>query len=124
MGKLTLDDFEKFTDKRKVATHAPIFTIGKGGRLSINKFAYEEYIKDYKHVEFYYKSDEGIIALKLLKNRTDNAYDIKKAASSNVGSINATAFFKHNNIDISAKRKTEFLEIDEENAIIFLKIKE
>ena len=122
MSKLTLDDFEKFTDKRKVAVHDPVFTIGKGGRLSINKFAYEKYIKTYMHAEFYYKADARIIALKLLKKPTANAYDIKKAPHSNIGAINATAFFKHHNIDVTVKRSTEFLEADVRNAVIYLKI--
>ena len=47
MDNLTLDDFEKFTDKRRVATHAPVITIGKGGRLSVNKYAYENYFKSF-----------------------------------------------------------------------------
>jgi hypothetical protein len=123
MGKLTLDGFEKFTEKRRVAVHDPVFTIGKGGRISINKYAYEKYVKKYKHAEFYFKADEDIIAIKLLKRTTDNAYDIKKAAQSNIGSINATAFFRHNDIDVSKKRRTEFLEADEENAIIYLRVK-
>jgi hypothetical protein len=122
MARLTLDDFEKFTDKRRVATHDPVFTIGKGGRIGINKYAYENYIKAYKHVEFYYKADENIIALKLLKRRTATAYDIKKAPNSNNGAVNATAFFKHHDINVSAKRTTEFIEADEENAVIYLKV--
>jgi hypothetical protein len=124
MDNLTLDDFEKFTDKRRVATHAPVITIGKGGRLSVNKYAYENYFKSFKYVEFYYKPNEKIIALKLLRKPTDNAYEIKKAAASNIGGINAIAFFKHHNIDVSAKHYTEFLGADEKKGIIFLRIKE
>ena len=124
MGNLTLDDFEKFTDKRRVATHKPAITIGKAGRVSVNKFAYEKYFKLFKYVEFYYKPNEKIVALKLLKKPTDNAYEIRKAAHSNIGGINAIAFFKHHNIDVSAKHYTEFLGVDEKKGIIFFKIKE
>jgi hypothetical protein len=123
MAKLSLDDFEKFTDKRRVAVHDPVFTIGKGGRLTINKYAYEKYFQSSKHVEFYYKDDVGIIALKLLKKPTANAYDVRKAPNSNFGAINATAFFKHHGIDVDARHNTEFLEADEDNAVIYLKIK-
>ena len=113
MPKLKLDDFEKFTDKRRVAAHDPVITIGKGGRMSVNKFAYEKYFKAFKYVEFYYKSDESIIALKLSKKTTENAYEIKKAAAGNFAAINAIAFFKHNKIDVKTKRNTEFLEVDD-----------
>jgi len=124
MGKLTLDDFDKFTDKRRVATHDPVITVGKGGRLSINKFAYENYFKLFKYVEFYYKKDESIIALKLIKKPTDNAYEIKKAAAGNFAAVNAIAFFKHHDIDVTAKRNTKFLDIDEKNGIVFIKLEE
>ena len=124
MNNLTLDDFEKFTEKRRVAKHKPVITIGKAGRVSVNKFAYEKYFKLFKYVEFYYKPNEKIVALKLLKKPTDNAYEIKKAAASNIGGINAIAFFKHHHIDVSAKRYTEFLDVDEKKGIIFFKIKE
>lgn len=123
MEKLSLDDFQKFTDKRRVAVHDPVFTIGKGGRLTINKYAYEKYFQAFKYVEFYYKADVGIIALKLLNNPTVNAYDVIKAPKSNFGAINATAFFKHHGIDVEARHSTEFLESDEDNAVIYLKIK-
>ena len=124
MPKLSLKDFEKFTAKRKVAVHAPVFTIGKGGRMSINKFAYENYFKTNPYVELYYKSDEGIIALKLSRKPTEDSYEVRKAEKSNIGAINATAFFKHHNIDINAKRNTEFLEADNRNNVIFIKLKE
>ena len=124
MAKLKLDNFEKFTAKRQVAAHDPVITIGKGGRMSINKFAYEKYFKAFKYVEFYYKADESIMALKLIKQATENAYEIKKAAAGNFAGINAIAFFKHNKIDVDSKRNTEFLEVDEKSGIIFLKIKE
>ena len=42
--------------------------------------------------------------------------------NSNNGAINATAFFKHHDINVSAKRTTEFIEADEENAVIYLKV--
>jgi len=122
MTKLALKDFEKFTAKRKVASHDPVFTIGKGGRMSINKFAYEKYFSDHSYVEFYFKPDESIIALKLLKKPTADAYEVRKAVNSNIGAVNATAFFKHHSIDITAKRNTEFLEADDKNGVIFLKI--
>ena len=124
MDNLTLDDFEKFTEKRRVAVNEPVITIGKGGRLSVNKYAYENYFKSFNYVEFYYKPNEKIIALKLLRKPTDNAYEVKKAASSNVGGINAIAFFNHHKIDVSTKRPTKFLGVDEKKGIIFLKIKE
>ena len=124
MAKLKLNDFEKFTAKRKVAAHDPVITIGKGGRMSINKFAYEKYLKAFKYAEFYYKADESIMALKLIKKATENAYEIKKSSFGNFAAINAIAFFKHNKIDVSARRDTEFLEMDEKNGIIYLKIKE
>ena len=123
MAKLTLKGFEKFTAKRRVATHDPVITIGKGGRMSINKFAYEKYFKVFRYAELYYNPDESIMALKLFKEASENAYEIKKAAAGNFAAINAIAFFKHNKIDVEAKRNTEFLEMDEKNVIIYLKIK-
>jgi len=122
MARLTLEDFDKFTDKRKVATHDPVITIGKGGRLSINKFAYENYFKLFKYVEFYYKKDKSIIALKLMKESTDNAYEIKKSVAGNFAAVNAIAFFKHHDINVSVKRNTKFLDVDEKNGIVFIKL--
>jgi hypothetical protein len=124
MAKLTLDGFDKFTAKRKVATSVPVFTIGKGGRMSINKYAYAKYFKVNKFVEFYYKPDEKIIAMKILKKPTENTYEVKKSPVSDIGSINAIAFFKHHDIDIKTKHYTDFLEADERKGIIFLKLKE
>jgi len=92
--------------------------------MSINKFAYEKYFKAVKYAEFYYKADESIMALKLNNKASENAYEIKKAAAGNFAAINAIAFFKHNKINVDSKRNTEFLEVDEKNRVIFLKIKE
>jgi len=123
MGKMTLDGFNKFTDKKRSTFKDPRISIAKGGRLNFNKSAFRDYVKAYRHIELYYREDDRIIALKLLSEATDYSYDIKIPKSRNIGSVNCYGFFKHNNIDVSELRNTLIIEIDKENDIIFIKIK-
>lgn len=124
MAKYSLEGFQKFTEKRKTSIDDPRITVGKGGRINVNKVAYERYFKDHKFVDFYYDPTQRIIAMKLLKSGSDDSYEVKKSPSSNVGFLNSIAFFRHNKIDVSAKHDTVVLDIDEEEMLIFFRIKE
>jgi len=121
---LTLDGFNEFTEKRKTSTTNPRITIGKGGRISINKVAYKDYFKSYKCVKFYYNPDKKIIAIELDNKATDSSYEIKESKVSKIASINSIGFFKHNQIDVSVKRETEIVGTGNNNRLIFIRIKD
>jgi len=123
MTKLSLNGFKKFTDKRKVAVDYPRITITKGGRINLNKIAYNKYFKDYSFVDFYFNPTQKIIAMKLLKNSTEYSYEVKKVPNSDIAAINSLGFFKHNKIDVSVKHETDILDFNEDEKIIFLKIR-
>ena len=124
LDNLTIDGFQEFTEKRKTSSTDPRIAIGKGGRISINKVAYKKYFKSYKFVKFYYNPNKKIIALELDNKATDNAYEIKESSVSKIASINSLGFFKHNKIDVSVKRETEFIGTGNSNRLIFIRIKE
>jgi hypothetical protein len=124
MAKITLEGYKKFTEKRRVAIHESRITVGKGGRISINKVAYKKYFMKSKYVEFYYNSESKIIAIKILDEPTNYSYNVKSSKVSNVGFVNCSGFFNHNNIDVSVKRDTDIIDIDEDQGIILIKLKD
>lgn len=123
MTKLTLHGFNKFTDKRKVAVNYPRITISKGGRININKVAYITYFKDYNFAEFYYNPSNEIIAVKLLTDNTENSYEVKKVLKSDSVALNSIGFFKHNKIDVNVKHETDIIDFDDDEKVIFFKIR-
>jgi len=124
LDNLTIDGFQEFTKKRITSSTYPRIVIGKGGRISINKVAYNKYFKDYKFVKFYYNPNKKIIGLELDNKATDNTYEIKESSVSKIAAINSIGFFKHNKIDVSVKRETEFIGTGNNNKLIFIRIKE
>jgi len=124
LDNLTLNGFQEFKGKRKTSTTDPRITIGKGGRISVNKVAYKKYFEEYKYVKFYYNPNKRIIAMELHKETTDNSYEIRESKISKIGGINSLAFFKYNGIDVSIRHETEFVGTGNDNELIFIRIKE
>ena len=120
--KRKLDAFEKFTGGRRYYKE-PSFSVHKGGRIGVNKSAYEKFFRENSFVELYYNHKSKELALKLLKKSSGASYEVKVLRQS-VVQIPSAAFFKHWNIDVSSRRNTEIVEIDENKGIIFLKIKD
>jgi len=122
MAKRNLDGFERFTGGRRYSKQ-PNFSIHKGGRMGINKAAHEKFFREHPFVELYYNSKSKELALKLLKESSGVSYEVKVLRRS-VVQIPTAAFFKHYNIDVSRRRNTEIMEVDENKGLIFLKIKD
>lgn len=120
--ELSLDGFISFEQVRKVVKNKPVLTVHKSGRLGLNKKAFIDYLSG-KYVKFFYNSDTKIIALKIFNQREDNTYKVKKSSNSETGFINSTGFFKHNKIDTTIKRTTEWLGTSDNNSVIYIKIK-
>ena len=122
MGKRSLDGFEKFTGGRRYSKQ-PNFSILKGGRVGVNKAAHERFFREHPFVEIYYNRKSKELALRLLKESSGASYEVKVLRRS-VVQIPTAAFFKYYEIDVSKRRNTEIIELDENRGIIFLKIKE
>ena len=72
--------FEKFVPARKARKQVvkpPVAKILKGGQLSLNKPAYQAYLKGATHVELFYDSTANKIGLKPKKYPTKAAFKLR-----------------------------------------------
>jgi len=118
-----LEGFEKFRAGRKLSSYGPSITVVKGGRLGINRSAYEQYFENHPFVEMYFKPATRTVGLKLLKEPTTDAYRVR-VSKSNAVQINCMGFFKYYKIDTSKKHTTDILSFYADDGILLLKILE
>ncbi len=86
--------YEKFIPPKKVqkaAPKPPQAKILKGGQVSLNAVAYEQYLKGAKYVELFYDPDTGKIGLKPKKYTTKAAFSI---SSGREGQINLSSQYQ------------------------------
>jgi len=118
-----LQGFQKFRAGRKLSSYGPSITVVKGGRLGINRSAYERYFENHPFVEMYFKPSTRTVGLKLLKEPTTDAYRVR-VSKSNAVQVNCMGFFKYYKIDTSKKHTTEILSFYHDEEILLLKILE
>ena len=81
--------FEKFvpTKKRGVAPKPPVVKVLKGGQISLNSAAYQQFLKGATHIELFYDSSLKKIGLQPKKYKTKPAFiaGYGKIINANVG---------------------------------------
>ena len=103
--------YEKFSPPKKVretAQKPPEAKILKGGQISLNSSAYEQYLKGAKHVELFYDPDARKIGLKPKKYATKAGFPIKAVGKGKATyRVNTKPLFEHYGIDAGDKRSVE-----------------
>lgn len=103
--------FEKFSppkNVRKVAPKPPRVKVLKGGIISLNAQAYQEYLKGAKFVELYYDSATGRIGLKPKKYPTEAGIPIKAVGKGkSTYRVNTKPLFEHYGIDANSKKSVK-----------------
>ncbi len=103
--------YEKFTPPKKVqkaAPKPPQAKILKGGQVSLNAVAYEQYLKGAKYVELFYDPDTGKIGLKPTKYATKAAFSIRAVGKGKATyRVNIKPLVEHYGIDVHEKKPVE-----------------
>jgi len=103
--------YEKFAPPkkgRKVAPMPPQVKVLKGGIVSLNAPAYEEFLRGAKHVELFFDADAKKIGLKPKKYPTKAGFPIKAVGKGKATyRVNIKPLFEHYGIDAGDKRSVE-----------------
>ncbi len=103
--------YEKFTPPKKVqkaAPKPPQVKLLKGGIVSLNAPAYEQYLKGAKHVELFFDSHTMKIGLKPTKYATKAAFSIRAVGKGkSTYRVNTKPLAEHYGIDVVDKRSVE-----------------
>ncbi len=98
--------FEKFVPikKRGVAPKPPVVKVLKGGQISLNSAAYQQFLKGATHIELFYDSSTKKIGMQPKKYKTKAAFKLRAVGKNkSTYRINAKPLVEHYNIKLSAK---------------------
>jgi len=98
--------FEKFvpTKKRGAAPKPPEVKVLKGGQISLNSAAYQQFLKGATHIELFYDPSLKKIGLQAKKYKTKAAFKLRAVGKNkSTYRINAKPLVEHYNIKLSAK---------------------
>ncbi|UCH10420.1 MAG: hypothetical protein JSU61_00565 [Fidelibacterota bacterium] len=98
--------FEKFVPAKKAtkAQKAPVVKMLKGGQISFNAAAYEQYMKGATHIELYYDSTSKKIGLQPKKYKTKAAFKIRTVGKGKATyRVNAKPLVEHYDIRLEEK---------------------
>jgi len=98
--------FEKFvpTKKRVAAVKPPIAKMLKGGQISLNQAAYEQYLKGATHIELYFDPSVKKIGLQPKKYKTKAAFKLRAVGKNkSTYRVNAKPLVEHYNIKLATK---------------------
>ena len=124
MKDLIKEGFEEFTGKKTFITEEPMISFTSGGRIGINKRAYQDYLAKYKYIKLFYNKEKKIVAMKATNTVDQNAYSIKKNKNSETGYINSRSFFNHFGIDIATMKNNKIkASWDQESEAFFVQLK-
>lgn len=98
--------FEKFVAEKKRPTSgkAPLAKVLKGGQISLNSSAFDQYLKGATHIELYYDSSNRKIGLQPKKYKTKAAFKIRVVGKNkSTYRIYAKPLIEHYGIQLSSK---------------------
>ena len=98
--------FEKFVPEKKTKTvqKPPVVKILKGGQISFNAPAYEQYLKGATHIELYFDSTSKKIGLMPKKYKTKAAFKIRTVGKGkSTYRVNAKPLVEHYDIRLEEK---------------------
>ncbi len=98
--------FEKFVPVKKLraAPKPPAAKVLKGGQISLNSAAYEQFLKGATHIELFYDPSSKKIGLQAKKYKTKAAFKLRAVGKNkSTYRINAKPLVEHYNIKLSAK---------------------
>lgn len=98
--------FEKFIPSQSfgLAHKVPEAKMLKGGQISLNSIAYEQYLKGATHVELYYDQIARKIGLKGKKYGTKSAFKLRSVGKGkSTYRVNATALIEHFKLRVESK---------------------
>jgi hypothetical protein len=98
--------FEKFVPSQSLglAHKVPEAKMLKGGQISLNSIAYEQYLKGATHVELYYDQVARKIGLKGKKYGTKAAFKLRSVGKGkSTYRVNATALIEHYKLRVESK---------------------
>ncbi|MFB0516334.1 MAG: hypothetical protein ACETWG_07000 [Candidatus Neomarinimicrobiota bacterium] len=98
--------YEKFVPvkKGKVTQKPPVAKVLKGGQISLNSAAYEQYLKGATHLELYYDPSSKKVGLQPKKYKTKAAFKIRAVGKSkSTYRINAKPLIEHYDIKLGEK---------------------
>jgi hypothetical protein len=98
--------FEKFVpEKKRTGAQKPaVAKVLKGGQISLNSAAYEQYMKGATHIELYYDSTSRKIGLQPKKYKTKAAFKIRTVGKGkSTYRVNAKPLVEHYKIRLEEK---------------------
>jgi len=98
--------FEKFVQKKKsrAVPKPPAVKVLKGGQISLNSAAYEQYLKGATHIELYYDSSSRKVGLQAKKYKTKSAFKLRAVGKTkSTYRVNAKPLVEHYGIKLGAK---------------------
>lgn len=98
--------FEKFVPekKRRAAPKPPVAKVLKGGQISLNSAAYEQFLKGATHIELYYDSSSKKIGLQPKKYKTKAAFKLHAVGKNkSTYRINAKPLMEHYGVQLGTK---------------------
>ncbi len=98
--------FEKFVPEKKrgAAPKPPEAKVLKGGQISLNSAAYQQFLKGATHIELLYDPSSKKIGLRPKKYKTKATFKLRAVGKNkSTYRINAKPLVEHYNIKLSAK---------------------
>ena len=98
--------FEKFIPLKEpgAAPKPPAAKVLKGGQISLNSAAYEQYLKGATHIELYYDPSSKKIGLQPKKYKTKAAFKLRAVGKNKTTyRVNAKPLIEHYGITLSSK---------------------
>jgi len=98
--------FEKFVPekKSKAVQKPPAAKVLKGGQISLNSAAYEQFLKGATHIELYYDPSSKRIGMQPKKYKTKAAFKLRAVGKNkSTYRVNAKPLVEHYGIKLSAK---------------------
>ena len=98
--------YEKFVPAKKHKTTAkpPVVKVLKGGQLSLNSAAYEQFLKGATYIELYYDPSSKKIGLQPKRYKTKAAFKLRAVGKNkSTYRVNAKPLIEHYSIKLDAK---------------------
>jgi hypothetical protein len=112
--------YEKFVPASKpaAALKPPIAKVLKGGQISLNSSAYEQYIKGATHIELYYDPSSRKVGLQPKKYKTKSAFKLRIVGKGkSTYRINAKPLMEYYDIQLGEKKTVTPAWNDKENLL-------
>jgi len=98
--------FEKFVPEKKIraAPKPPAAKVLKGGQISLNSAAYEQFLKGATHIELYYDPSAKKIGLQPKKYKTKAAFKLHAVGKNkSTYRVNAKPLMEHYGVKLGTK---------------------